>query len=192
MSDPIIYRHRRTPGDGPPANLYEGEIAYSDKNHTLHVGKPGGGVADIGGGACFARQELSPATPGGTFTAGNWIDRPLTHISGNESFCEVQANGALLLVPGDYEVMGWAIAVNVQRHRARLVTASNEVLLWGDCCYAGAWVESRSFLAGHFKLTSLTAVQVQHRCQRTQAVWGFGVWSNFGPETYVQLTLNRY
>ena len=70
MTDPIIYRHRRTTGHGPPTNLYDGELAYSDANHTLHIGRPNaGGPRDIGGAACFVRQEYPQGQSGGTFSA---------------------------------------------------------------------------------------------------------------------------
>lgn len=34
------YRHRRTLGSTPPPDLAYGEIAYSDENQTLYVGRP--------------------------------------------------------------------------------------------------------------------------------------------------------
>lgn len=192
MTTPIIYRHRRTTGDGPPSNLYEGEIAYSDTHHTLHVGRPGGGSRDIGGAACFVRQEKPQGQNGGTFTAGTWIARPLNTLTGNNSFCEILGDGSLQLAAGDYEISGWAVTLAVKSHRARLVTANSEVLLWGDSAYANSWVESRSVLAGGFSLTSQATVRLEHRCTHTRTAWGFGYRSNLGPETYVQLTLNKY
>lgn len=36
------YRHRRTLGSGPPSDLLFGEIAYSDADQTLYIGRPNG------------------------------------------------------------------------------------------------------------------------------------------------------
>jgi hypothetical protein len=36
------YRHRRTRRTGPPADLLYGEIAYSDADQTLYIGRPDG------------------------------------------------------------------------------------------------------------------------------------------------------
>ncbi|MEO0348838.1 MAG: hypothetical protein AAF282_02170 [Cyanobacteria bacterium P01_A01_bin.15] len=192
MTDPIVYRHRRTLGHGPPTNLYKGEIAYSDVNHTLHVGRPAEGIRDIGGAACFVRQQNPQGQNGGTFTAGAWRTRPLNTLTGNKSFCEILNDGSLQLAPGDYEVFGWATTLAVKSHRTRLIMANSDVLLWGDSAYANSWVESRSFLAGRFSLTSQAAVRLEHRCIKTRTAWGFGYRSNFGPEIYAQLTLNKY
>ena len=128
-----------------------------------------------------------------TFSAEVWTHRPFTVLAGNTGFCEILSDGSLRLEAGEYEVSGWAIALAVKSHRARLaVPSTTEFLVWGDSAYGNSWVDSRSFLAGGFTLASQTVVQLEHRCALTQPSWGFGYRSNLGPEIYVQLILNRY
>ncbi len=132
-------------------------------------------------------EQLPSSSNGGTFNAGAWRNRPLNtlhYLRNSPSW--IVFNGGLNrfnITPGTYYVEASAPAFQVDRHQTRLrdntgtatlVVGSNET------ADSGA-VQTRSFLKGVFTLGASSLVQLQHRCETTQANSGFGrgsFWPN--------------
>lgn len=126
-------------------------------------------------------EEQAANTNGGEFTAGAWQTRTLNTIS---SQVDVKASlnvNQILLEAGVYLCRIVCPAYAVNRHKARLRNMTDDAdLLLGTSEYSGGTAaQTTSIITGRIDLPSQKVIEVQHRCETTKTVDGFGVASNF-------------
>ena len=138
------------------------------------------------------RDEKAETTYGGTFTSGAWRVRDLNASKTNTITGASLASNQITLPAGTYWVHATAPAYNVGRHLAKLynTTGAANVLL-GTSAYSGAGsgAATLSVLSGQFTLTATSVLELQHRCETTNATRGFGVESNFATEAYSDVVI---
>lgn len=141
------------------------------------------------------RDEKTQNTAGGTFTSGAWRTRDLNTVKTNEILGASLASNQITLPVGTYEVEGYAPALKVDGHQARLYdTTGAAVLITGTAEYsaaAGYYATTRSLLRGRFALTATSAIELQHRAQITEATDGFGGPANFGTEVFAEVLIRK-
>ncbi len=131
-------------------------------------------------------------TSGGTFTSGSWSTRTLTdelHDTGN--YASISSN-QITLAAGTYRCEISCPAIAVHRHQTRLYNVTDSaVVLTGTSEFSNStnYNSTSSFIRGRFTLAAQKNLEVQHRCERTQSINGYGVESNFGDEIYTIVEL---
>lgn len=126
-------------------------------------------------------------TPGGAFVSGAWRTRVLTdelYDTGNHA--SISSN-QITLAAGTYRCEISCPAIAVHRHQTRLYNITNSaVLLTGTSEFSNStnYNSTSSFIRGRFTIAAQKVLEIQHYCDRTQDINGFGVESNFGDEIY--------
>lgn len=139
-------------------------------------------------GYILLRDEKAAGTDGGSFTAGAWQTRELnTKVVDVGSYAALSAN-QITLPAGTYRCRIQCPAYAVNKHQARLYNVTNAaVLLLGSSqrnASASALFVVPSIIAGRFTLATTKVLEVQHRCETTQAGSGLGQSSGFDTEIY--------
>lgn len=133
------------------------------------------------------RDEKAQNTPGGGFTNGAWRVRDINDEQADaDAICTIAGN-QITLATGTYRCIISCPAYRVARHQARLYnTTAADVLLVGTSEATGdaGYTTSRSFIVGRFTLAAAHVLEVQHQCENTIAVNGFGLEANFTDEIY--------
>jgi hypothetical protein len=140
------------------------------------------------------QDQKAQNTEGGTFTSGSWQTRTLnTEVTDTGGNCSLSSN-QFTLSAGTYEILAIAPAALVNRHQIRLqnVTAGT-TLLTGKPSISGATdnTQTDSILVGRFTVAASQALEIQHQCQTTYGVSGFGLAANFTTEVYTVVVLRR-
>jgi hypothetical protein len=140
------------------------------------------------------QDQKAQNTEGGTFTSGAWQTRTLnTEVTDTGGNCSLSSN-QFTLSAGTYEILAIAPAALVNRHQIRLqnVTAGT-TLLTGKPSISGATdnTQTDSILVGRFTVAASQALEIQHQCQTTYGVSGFGLAANFTTEVYTVVVLRR-
>lgn len=127
---------------------------------------------------------------GGTFTDGDWRTRDLnTEVSDPDGIVTISSN-QFTLGAGSYLIIWNAPAYNVNTHQSRLYDVTNTTAVQvGSSEYDGVNnVSNRSFGSARVTITASTTYEIQHRCSRTAATFGFGVGisggANWGDAVY--------
>lgn len=182
-----------------PASAVDERVAVFDGTTGKLLKDGGQTIASIVAGVPIApdylqyRDEQAQNTAGGTFTSGAWQTRVLnTEVSDTGSHGSLSSN-QITLDAGTYEVRALAPAFNCGRHQLRLQnTTDAATLLTGPSCASassGTQDENHAFLMGRFTIGASKALELQHRCEGTQATNGFGIEANFGTEVYATIEL---
>ena len=113
---------------------------------------------------------------GGTFTSGAWRTRILdSEITDEDNIVSLSSN-QFTLGAGNYFIIAWASALEVDGHQARLRDITNGVTrAHGSSEYTSNsnYVTTKSWIFTRITPSSSTAYELQHRCQST-ASNGFG------------------
>jgi len=114
---------------------------------------------------------------GGTFSNGAWRTRILdTEISDTDSIVSLSSN-QFTLQAGNYFIVAWASALQVNGHQARLRDVTNSATrAHGSSEYTGNgdYVTTKSWIYTRVTPSSATAYELQHRCQTSASNVGFG------------------
>lgn len=144
-------------------------------------------------------DEKASGTAGGGCTAGSWLTRDLNTVKRNTITGASVASNQITLPAGTYEMSGSAPGFFVDRHKTRLrsITGATDLII-GTSEYsqngaADGYDSTRSQLNGVFTLVVTTVVELQHRCQTTNAsANALGVASTFGVnEVYSIVKITR-
>lgn len=171
---------------------YSGEAGnYVQVNATedgLQFAAPASGGA---GDYLMYRDEKTQNTDGGGFTSGSWQTRELTVESADPGGYGSLSSNQITLLAGTYRVRISCPAFLVARHQARLQDITNTAtLLLGTSAFAEASGAGNnrdvtcSYIDGRITLAGTTVLEVQHQCQTTKTVNGFGIAANFTTEVY--------
>lgn len=134
------------------------------------------------------RDEKSSGTEGGTFTSGAWQTRTLNTVKTNEISGASLAANQITLPAGVYYYEIAAPAHRVDHHKAKLynITDAVDIQLGTEkLAYTAGQTTIASIVTGKISLSKTTVLEVQHRCQTTQATEGFGSASATVPEIAV-------
>lgn len=141
----------------------------------------------------------SSGTSGGSFNSGAWRVRDLNTELSDEMFRATLSGNQITLQGGNYIACISAPAFATNRHRARLYNVTDSaVLLFGTSEYAAivgiasTGAMSSSLIVGRFTLDDTKVLEVQHMCEVTASLQGFGVETGFGDsEIYTVVELFR-
>jgi len=157
---------------------------YSDDREFLLAATGAAGMYDA---YVCVRDRKPQNTDGGDFTQGAWRTRDINNEQADaDGICLVVAN-QISLVAGTYRCIISCPAYRVARHQARLYNITTAaVLLVGTSETTGdaGYTTTRSFIVGRFTLATANSLEIQHQCQNTLAVEGFGPACNFTDEIY--------
>ncbi len=149
-------------------------------------------------GTLNVREEQAANTDSGTFTQDAWQKRTLNTVVTNTISGSTLTSDVISLPAGTYEVMARAPAHRVDRHKARLRnTTDGADLIIGSTAFArqtsGDSFGSDSNVIGRFTLAAQKDIELQHRCETTQAINGFGVEANIDSkiEVYSEVTIRK-
>ena len=113
----------------------------------------------------------------GDFNSGAWRTRILdTEISDTDSIVSLSSN-QFTLQAGNYFIVAWASALQVNGHQARLRDITNGATrAHGSSEYTGNgdYVTTKSWIYTRITPSSATAYELQHRCQTSCSGVGFG------------------
>lgn len=133
------------------------------------------------------RDKKAQHTGGGTFTQGAWRTRDINEEQADSAdICSIAAN-RITLAAGTYRCLISAPAFQVQQHQGRLYNITDaSVILVGtsELTAAADGVTNRSFVKGRFTISAEKVLEIQHRCDTTCDLVGFGWWCDFGDEIY--------
>lgn len=133
------------------------------------------------------RDEKAQNTAGGTFTSGSWQVRDIAEISDTSGLCSVSSN-QITLAAGTYRMQISCPAYSVNNHQCRLYNVTDaSVIAYGAIAYSQQTLNTcttTSNLSYKFTIASTKVLEIQHRCQATQATDGLGTLCNFGTEVY--------
>lgn len=141
-------------------------------------------------------QDVKPqGEDGGDFFApdlsGAWRTRDLNTISGPSNDHVTLSNNRLSFLPGIYHVRVRAPAFRVRQHKARFHNISLDVTeMYGTSEQAREDTTNGSEIELVLTVTDSTHLyEVQHQCDISQVVNGFGVASNFDDAEEVYTTV---
>ena len=144
--------------------------------------------------AIFNETQAS-GTQGGEFTSGSFVKRTLnTTLINTISGCSI-ASSVITLGAGTYNVTAYAPAYAVNSHKCRLQnTTAGTTLVLGLNNYTSngfPYAGNHSFANITFTLTGSTNIELQHRCETTKTINGFGGLCGFAgiSETYSQIQI---
>lgn len=141
------------------------------------------------------QEQQSAGTDGGALTASAWRTRALgTTVLNNISGASL-GSSQVTLPKGRYKAQGFAVANQVNGHKARLYnTTSSAALLTGSSAKANSSValNTMSTFMGEFTLATASTLEVQHRPEATRATDGRGLASNVSAsEIYSEVLFTR-
>lgn len=125
------------------------------------------------------------AGDGGAFTSGSYQVRPLNTIHQSAKFSNLSSN-QIGLIQGEYIVLAECPAYNVNIHKARLYNVDDSTvgLLGTNSAIAptaGATM-TNAVIVGVMRVESAKVFELQHRCNTTKTVNGFGLATAFGDD----------
>ena len=138
---------------------------------------------------------------GGTFTAGAWQTRILNTVAVDDTGAVILAANRFTLPAGTYIITASAPGNDVSSHQARLYNITDGGVqqtalgsdLYGTTARTGdAAVNNTmtdSIIYGKFVIAAAKVFEIQHRCQTTKALTGFGVASSFATDIYTSVQL---
>jgi len=126
---------------------------------------------------CKVSDVKSAGTDGGTFTQGAWQTRDLNTVDhDDDNICSL-SNNQITLEAGVYTYDITAPGYRCDHHKARLYnTTTSGVVLYGTPAISDAAVKihGTSIMKGQLTVSGTETFEVQHACQSTRALNGFG------------------
>lgn len=122
-------------------------------------------------------DSKAAGTNGGTFTSGDWRKRTVTEETDTGNNCAVSSS-VIVLGAGTYECRISCPAYDVHAHQTRLRnTTTSTTIAIGTIEFAdvGAEAQTRSFIVGRFTIAAAQDLEIQHRCEDTNADDGLGI-----------------
>lgn len=171
-----------------------GPAGANGTNGTNGAAGPAGPAGPSGAAGAFIciQDQKAQNTPGGTFTNGAWRTRDLnTEVADTGGDATLAAN-QITLTAGTYRIMASAPGGNgLDRHKTRLqnITDGTTTLPGTSEESGSSTTVTRSHIEGRFTIASAKVFEIQHQCQNTIAVAGFGFESNFATEVYTTVIL---
>lgn len=141
------------------------------------------------------QEQQAAGTDGGGLTASAWRTRALNATVTNNVSGASLASSQVTLPKGRFKVAGFAVANQVNGHKARLFnTTSSSALLIGSSAKSNSSValNTMTTLAGEITLATASTLELQHRPEATRATDGRGLASNVSAsEIYSEVLFTR-
>jgi hypothetical protein len=136
---------------------------------------------------CAVFHDKKPqGTDGGTFTAGAWRLRDLTHQVYNSGIDVSLSNNRLTIGPGCFLLLAMAPAQDVDQHQARLYNETDsQVLMYGmNAGRSIGMTVSQVYACLTVQAGQQKVIRLEHRCTQNNYGDGFGEACGFGDEVY--------
>jgi hypothetical protein len=142
----------------------------------------------IKGGGIFesqllhVREEGANNTSGGQFSADSFVKRTLDTTKTNEITGASLSSSQITLPAGTYYIFATAnVGTTVGRHTAKLrnVTDSSDTIIGSSETSLSNDHSNKSFVIGRFTISGQKVFELQHICNSTSNVDGFGTNANF-------------
>lgn len=142
------------------------------------------------------QDQKASGTDGGTFTSGAWRTRTLNTSVTNEITGASLASNQITLPEGTYLIEALVAAGAVQEHQLRLYnsTDASAVLTGVNARASNASVVTSgntATLRGRFTIAAQKVLELQHRCNVSQATTGFGHATSWGTEIYADALIYK-
>lgn len=146
-------------------------------------------------GVVYIQDRKTAGVDGGSCgTAGTWLQRDLNTLEGDTDLVSLSSND-FTLQPGTYTIDASAPARGLDAHKIRIYDITNSTaVLFGTSVTANSFTteDSVALLNGFLTITSPTTYRLEHACQTTKAINGFGSLSNMGAfELYSVVKITR-
>jgi len=167
-------------------------LDYSVANNGQYLGVAAGALSWLGVGGniqtATVQETQTLGTNAGAFTSGAWRTRTLNTEIDPNSIVSLSAN-VVTLDAGEWIVIAWAPAYNVDRHRLRLNFNSGSAYYYSQSAYSrtSGNIQSLAYLIKNFNEVSSFTLSLEHQCETTQANNGFGVAGSFATEHYAEI-----
>lgn len=127
------------------------------------------------------RDEKATGTNGGTFTDSAWRTRDQNVIVEDVGGHASLSSNQITLAAGIYRFYITAPAFNVGSNKAKLINITDTIEIIGTSVNSdqGNFPTVISVISGRFIIAAPKVFEVQHQCQTTHAVSGFGNQSGF-------------
>ena len=140
------------------------------------------------------RETQTSGTNGGSFTSGSYVARLFNEEIDVSAFVTTAGSSwtSFSLPPGVYVARSIAPAFNVGFHQTALQnTTAGTTLASGTLATTGAGVQSQSQIDRQFQLTATSDLELQHKCQTTNATDGKGAAGSLGTEMFSQIMIEK-
>lgn len=142
----------------------------------------------------FAWHNPGSGAAGGTFNSGAWRTRTLNNSVINIAGASVGSN-QITLPAGTFRLTAHAVGHKCDGHQCIIRNISGDaVSLDGTTAFSGAAddVNTLSRVEGRFTLAAGSVIEIQSRCQTSQATDGFGKAVNVGTsEVYAHVFIEK-
>lgn len=150
-----------------------GQIPQLDSN-----GKLPSSILPTGTGTklAYIRDEQPTGIHGGSCFAGQWLQRRLNVIRGDNSFVSLSSN-RFILKPGKYAIEAVAPSYGASNHQAILVDAANENTLLSGAAgmsHPTYTATTPSIIQGVIVVGVETEFEIRHRCGIDKAIQVLG------------------
>ena len=135
----------------------------------------------------IVQDQKAPGTDGGTCTAGSWQTRDLNTVTTNTITGASLSSNQITLPAGTYYAQWSAPAQAVNSHQSIFVSTPTATIVSSgtvEVANGSVFMTTRSIGAAMFTIAGSQAFELQHRCQTTNTVDGFGIFGNFTTEVY--------
>ena len=140
-------------------------------------------------------DQKTQNTDGGTFSSGAWRTRDLnTEVTDPDGIVSIGSN-QFTLGAGTYLIVATAPAYRIDSHMVKLynATSSSDVAFGTSGFNQGTNGRTldTSTVRCRVAITGSTAFEIQHRGDSNRSSIGFGIATNFGPETYTVVEIYK-
>lgn len=130
------------------------------------------------------KDEKPNNTDGGRFQDGQWFNRDLNVIEGNNANVILNLDNTFTVQPGSYFIQAFCPAYRVLEHQTRIYNnTDNQVISYGQSCFApnrSRCTQSNSVVMGFITTTQPKILSIQHRSQTNRNNNGYGIANSFG------------
>lgn len=124
----------------------------------------------------YVKDSKAQGTGSGTFTSGAWQTRDLTVVENPKSWISLSAN-QITLQAGIYEISASAPARSVDQHKTRwrnITDSTTDIVGSNEFTVSTDAASTQSFIKGIINISTSKTYQLQHLCQTTKTITGFG------------------
>lgn len=141
-------------------------------------------------------DEKAVNVAGGDFNSGDWRKRDIAESVNRILGASIVSSQITNLPAGRYRISVSCPAYDVRSHQCRVrnITGGTTLLVGSSefASDASDVANSSVILNREFVLLATSTIEIQHRCEQTKTINGFGFASNFGETTiYTQGMLQR-
>ncbi|BBM84474.1 hypothetical protein [Candidatus Uabimicrobium amorphum] len=134
----------------------------------------------------------SPGVNGGSFVSGAKQTRDLNTIQHDpDSIVKNLNTNQFTLDSGVYIVNAWAISNRVNSNQLTIENITDAITYLGlsESSNSSVSFNAKSFVEAYFSIDALKFFEVQHECQTTKTIDGFGMAGGLNNEIYTSVSI---